>query len=52
MRSLENASYVKVSIFALFAAGLAFLVFSGQQPEPTKNFVIALLVLATAITQL
>src|SRR5207249_560239 len=25
---------------------------SGQQPEPTKNFVIALLVLATAITQL
>jgi membrane-associated HD superfamily phosphohydrolase len=27
-------------------------VFSGQQPEPTKNFVIALLVLATAITQL
>ena len=39
-------------IFAVFAAGLAFLVFSGQQPEPTKNFVIALLVLATAITQL
>ncbi|HEX4652812.1 MAG TPA: HDIG domain-containing protein [Candidatus Udaeobacter sp.] len=52
MRSLENSAYVKVSIFALFAAGLAFLVFSGQQPEPTKNFVIALLVLATAITQL
>ena len=39
-------------IFAVFAGGLAFLVFSGQQPEPTKNFVIALLVLATAITQL
>ena len=36
----------------MFAGGLAFLVFSGQQPEPTKNFVIALLVLATAITQL
>jgi len=29
-------------------AALPFLVFSGQQPEPTKNFIIALLVLATA----
>src|SRR5213596_3974902 len=29
-----------------------FFVGSGQKPEPTKNFVIALLVLATAITQL
>jgi cyclic-di-AMP phosphodiesterase PgpH len=52
MRNLEYAPYAKVLIFAVFAAGLAFLVFSGQQPEPTKNFVIALLVLATAITQL
>src|SRR6266513_191538 len=52
MRNLENAIYVRVFLLALFAAGLAFLVFSGQQPEPTKNFVIALLVLATAITQL
>src|SRR6266699_6047375 len=50
--SLESAIYIKVLIFALFVGGLAFLVFSGQQPEPTKNFVIALLVLATAITQL
>src|SRR5216117_4609130 len=52
MRNVESSSYVKVFIFALFAGGLAFLVFSGQQPEPTKNYVIALLVLATAITQL
>ena len=52
MRTLEYSPYVKVLIFAVFAGGLAFLVFSGQQPEPTKNFVIALLVLATAITQL
>ena len=51
-RNLESSSYVKVFVFALFAGGLAFLVFSGQQPEPTKNYVIALLVLATAITQL
>src|SRR5213595_3213857 len=52
MRYLEYAPYSKVLIFAVFAAGLALLVFSGQQPEPTKNFVIALLVLATAIIQL
>ena len=39
-------------IFAAFVAGLAFLIFSGQQPEPTKNFVIALLFFATALTQL
>src|SRR5437764_593819 len=52
LRKLEYAPYAKVAIFAIFAGGLAFLVFSGQQAEPTKNFVIALLVLATAITQL
>jgi putative nucleotidyltransferase with HDIG domain len=51
-RNLEYASHTKLLIFAVFVGGLAFLVFSGQQPEPTKNFVIALLVLATAITQL
>src|SRR5437899_8673497 len=52
LRGLECASSVKVLIFAGFTAGLAFLIFSGQQPEPTKNFVIALLFLAIAMTQL
>src|SRR5438874_7559632 len=52
IRNLENSPYIKVLIFAMFVGGLAFLVFSGQQPEPTKNFVIALLFLATAIIQL
>src|SRR5436189_5981432 len=52
MRNLQSSPHIKVLIFALFAGGLAFLVFSGQQPELTKNFLIALLVLATAITQL
>jgi putative nucleotidyltransferase with HDIG domain len=51
-RNLEYSLSIKIVIFAVFAGGLAFLVFSGQQPEPTKNFIIALLVLATAITQL
>jgi len=52
LRSLEYASYIKWLIFAAFIAGIAFLIFSGQQPEPTKNFVIALLFFATALTQL
>lgn len=52
LRSLEYAAYVKWFIFAAFVAGLAFLIFSGQQPEPTKNFVISLLFFATALTQL
>ncbi|MEP6938053.1 MAG: hypothetical protein ABI871_08290, partial [Chthoniobacterales bacterium] len=43
---------MKCLIFGMFVIGLAFLVFTGQQPEPTKNFVIALLFFATAVTQL
>ncbi|HWM24370.1 MAG TPA: HDIG domain-containing protein [Chthoniobacterales bacterium] len=52
LHSLEYAHYVKWLIFAAFVAGMAFLIFSGQQPEPTKNFVIGLLFFATALTQL
>jgi len=52
LHSLEYAPYIKWFIFAAFIAGIAFLIFSGQQPEPTKNFVIALLFFATALTQL
>src|SRR6266480_749432 len=47
-RNLEYSPYTKVVIFAVFVGGLAFLVFSGQQPEPTKNFIIALLVLCNS----
>ncbi len=50
--TLEYSSYVKALVFAAFIAGLAALIFSGQQPEPTKNFVIALLFFVTALTQL
>ena len=52
LRNLEHAPWMKVAIFAAFVAGLAALIFSGQQPEPTKNFVIALLFLVTAVAQL
>src|SRR3954468_15629314 len=52
LHGLEYATLTKYFIFAAFVAGLAALIFSGQQPEPTKNFVIALLFFATALTQL
>src|ERR1700730_3903186 len=52
LHSLEFAVATKWFIFAAFVAGLAVLIFSGQQPEPTKNFVISLLFFATALTQL
>src|SRR3954470_18490882 len=52
LHTLEYAAATKYFIFAAFVGGLAALIFSGQQPEPTKNFVIALLFFATALTQL
>lgn len=52
LHSLESTPWVRVLIFVAFVAGLGALIFSGTQPEPTKNFVIALLFLVTAVTQL
>src|SRR5213594_4893630 len=52
LRSLEAAGYVKVIVLAAFIAGLALLIFSGNQPEPTKNFVIALLFFLIALMML
>ncbi len=49
---LEFSSYVKGLVLAGFAAGLALLLFTGHLPEPTKNFVVALLFLGAAVTQL
>jgi putative nucleotidyltransferase with HDIG domain len=52
LHSLEHARFVKVIILAVFIGGLAFLIFSGEQPEPTKSFVIALLFFATGVAAL
>ncbi len=52
LRNLEHAPWMKVTIFVAFVAGLALLIFSGQQPEPTRSFVFALLLVATAVAQL
>src|SRR5947199_9640892 len=43
---------MKGVLFAGFIAGLALLIFSGNQPEPTKNFVIALLFVLIALMML
>jgi putative nucleotidyltransferase with HDIG domain len=43
LREVEYSLTVKLVLFAGFIFGLALLIFSGNQPEPTKNFVIALL---------
>ena len=52
LRNLEHATWMKVAIFAAFVVGLAVLIFSGQQQEPTRIFVFSLLILATAVAQL
>src|SRR5256714_10731530 len=52
LHSLEYAVFVKIVILAAFIAGLAFLIFTSDQLEPTKSFVIALLFFATAVAAL
>ena len=53
LRSLEYAPSMQVAdLCRVRRRASPFSIFSGQQPEPTKNFVIALLFFATALTQL
>ncbi|MGI9086838.1 MAG: HD family phosphohydrolase [Chthoniobacterales bacterium] len=52
LEALEFSPYVKGAICAGFVAGVALLIFSGQQPEPTKNFVVGLLFFGAAVIQL
>ncbi len=52
LRGLEYSWGMKGVLFAAFIAGLALLIFSGNQPEPTKNFVIALLFFLIALMML
>ena len=39
-------------IFAGFVGGLAALIFTGQQEEPAKKFLLCLLIFVTAVAQL
>lgn len=52
LHKLETDGWIKASIFAVFVAGLALLIFFGQQEYPAKFFLISLLILLTAIAQL
>ncbi|HEY0369561.1 MAG TPA: HDIG domain-containing protein [Chthoniobacterales bacterium] len=52
LERLEHAGFAKGLIFAVFAGGLALLIFNGNLPEPTKNFFVSLLFLGAAIVQL
>jgi putative nucleotidyltransferase with HDIG domain len=52
LREVEYSLIMKLVLFAGFIAGLALLIFSGSQPEPTKNFVIALLFFLIALMML
>ena len=51
-QTLENTPWAKAAILALFVAGLALLIFSGNQEEPLQKMMIGLLILATALAQL
>src|SRR5438874_10358647 len=52
LRGLEYSWGMKGVLFTAFIAGLALLIFSGNQPEPTKNFVISLLFFLIALMML
>ncbi len=50
--AMERGWVVRSAILALFVLGLAVLVFTGQQPEPAKKFLLCLLIFVTAVAQL
>lgn len=50
--ALETGWLVRSLILAGFVGGLAALIFTGQQDEPAKKFLLCLLIFVTAIAQL
>jgi len=50
--ALASGWWVKAGILLLFVLGLFLLVFTGQQTEPAKKFLLCLLILLTAVAQL
>lgn len=51
-KALQGGWLCRSLILFLFVAGLAVLIFTGEQEEPLKKFLICLLIFVTAITQL
>ena len=50
--ALECAWPIRLLIFGGFVGGLAALIFTGQQEEPAKKFLLCLLIFVTAVAQL
>lgn len=50
--AIQSGWLVRSLLLAAFIAGLAVLVFTGQQDEPAKKFLLCLLIFVTAIVQL
>lgn len=50
--ALECGWPVRALVLAAFVGGLAILIFTGQQEEPAKKFLLCLLIFVTAVTQL
>jgi len=50
--SLQSGWLARSVLLAVFIAGLAILIFSGQQDEPAKKFLLCLLIFVTAVVQL
>lgn len=50
--ALECGWPVRALILAAFVGGLAVLIFTGQQEEPAKKFLLCLLIFVTAVAQL
>ncbi len=50
--ALQSGWAARSILLAAFVCGLAALIFTGQQDEPAKKFLLCLLIFVTAITQL
>jgi putative nucleotidyltransferase with HDIG domain len=52
LEALQKGWPVRVFLLAAFIVGLGALIFTGQQDEPAKKFLLCLLIFATAVAQL
>lgn len=50
--SLQSGWFARFLLLGVFVAGLAILIFTGQQEEPAKKFLLCLLIFVTAVVQL
>lgn len=52
LEAMESSLGVKIFIFLAFIAGLATMIFTGNQAQPTEKFLTSILIFLTAIAQL